>query len=128
MQCRFNAAGCLSLSKLNADNTHMAGRSRLVRPEILAVSGVAQRTNCRPSEQACEDMNAMMVRILGASLVGVSLLAIVFLREMVTAAHASTSPELLLSFLIVATGLPGLAMAIEGASLFGYCEPPTRSR
>jgi hypothetical protein len=70
----------------------------------------------------------MLVRILGASLVSVSVFAIVFLREMVTAVHPSTTPELLLSFLIVATGLPGQAMAIEGASLFGYCEPRMRSR
>lgn len=70
----------------------------------------------------------MLVRILGASLASVSVLAIVFLREMVTAMNASTTPELLLSFLIVATGLPGLAMAVEGASLFGACDPPTRSR
>lgn len=70
----------------------------------------------------------MVIRIFGASLVSVSVLAIVFLREMVTTVHPSTPPELLLSFLIVATGLPGLAMAIEGASLFGDCEPPTRSR
>ena len=73
----------------------------------------------------------MSIRILGASLMSVSVLAIVFLREMVTALpvhHSSTTAELLLSFLIVVTGLPGLAMVIEGASLLGYCEPPTRSR
>jgi hypothetical protein len=130
-------------TELNAVLTHKAAiRSRnLMRtapiywfargrsvPKSSRFPGRPCRTNRRTSEQAGEDVKAMMIRILGASLVSVSVLAIVFLREMVTAVHPSTTPELLLSVLIVATGLPGLAMTIEGPSLLGYCEPPTRSR
>jgi hypothetical protein len=69
----------------------------------------------------------MRTRILGASLVGFSIVAILILHALVMAPpvdHPATTGELLLALLIVITGLPGAGMLVEGPSIFGYSDRP----
>ena len=71
----------------------------------------------------------MRTRVLGASLVVLSVIALAVLRAVVLAGppqQPATTPELLLALLAVVAGLPGLGMVIEGPALFGYYEGPRR--
>ncbi|MDB5703663.1 MAG: hypothetical protein JWN66_779 [Sphingomonas bacterium] len=71
----------------------------------------------------------MRTRLIGASLVGLSMIAAFVLHALAKAAPPHQSPttiELILGAMIVLAGLPGMGMLVEGSALFGDVDRPRR--
>jgi hypothetical protein len=71
----------------------------------------------------------MRTRLIGATLVGLSIVTACVLHLLVKAAPPHQSPttiELILGAMIVLAGLPGMGMLVEGPSLFGDVDRPRR--